>query len=278
MLDGKVIVKNCLKQIEKRRYARLNLEDYDSAFYDGKTRIWDVVFSDDLRRNFANLSVKMKESVLVEIVQLSQGLWRKSNLLESNLVSSSYRSLIMVDSIACKPKHLLWTIDLRRKGEYEEQFIRIWDVISERDILKWVKRLEREIACYSDERRQKILPVTSRRPVRPSTYAASATTFRSTSIDTVKSDELNDVNKSLGLMKFYDVTSSVISLLLNSNEGECLEFLHTLSLEEESLVTHEGSVFILGRSGTGTHSHFVNLLNHSHYRENHCDASPNVSS
>ena len=251
LLDGKVIVSNSLRQIEKRRFAKLNLEDYDSAILDGTTRIWDLVFSDDLRRNFANLGDKMRESVLVEIIQLSQGLWRKSNLLESNLVSPAYRNLIMVDSIACKPKHLLWTIDLRRKGEYEEHFIRIWDIVSDRDLQNWVKRLEREIASFANERREKIVSQTSRRPVKPSTFAASATTFQSISLE-VATEDLKDANKSLGLMKFYDVTPSVISLLRNSTEGECLEFLHTLSFEEESLVNHEGSIFILGRSGTGT--------------------------
>lgn len=59
------------------------------------------------------------------------------------------------------------------------------------------------------------------------------------------------VSDSLTLMKFYSLTSGVVSHLLSRCDGKELDFPFELSDQEMDVILFDRSCFILGRSGTG---------------------------
>lgn len=64
--------------------------------------------------------------------------------------------------------------------------------------------------------------------------------------------EDTDVEQSCSLMKSYTLSSKIARMLLQANEQSHLDFPHDVSPEEKFLIEYsEGSLFVLGRSGTG---------------------------
>ena len=63
--------------------------------------------------------------------------------------------------------------------------------------------------------------------------------------------ENSKVSDSLLLMKFYELSSSVVSHLLSDRDGRELELPFEVTDEELEIILFQRSTFILGRSGTG---------------------------
>lgn len=63
--------------------------------------------------------------------------------------------------------------------------------------------------------------------------------------------ENSRVSESLLLMKFYSLSTGVISHLLSDHHGEALELPFEVTNEEREIIQFSRSSFILGRSGTG---------------------------
>ena len=67
-------------------------------------------------------------------------------------------------------------------------------------------------------------------------------------------------------MKFYPLSSRVARLLLHASGALSVDLPFVMSTEEDEIVHHPGSAFILGRSGTGK----TTIILHRMFLESKC--------
>ncbi|KAJ7942728.1 UvrD-like Helicase, ATP-binding domain, P-loop containing nucleoside triphosphate hydrolase [Quillaja saponaria] len=222
---------------------------------------WKVLFSDNFLKSFKKLrSDRTKKSVVNLLLKLSTG-WRpkKRNVDSFHGSSSQILKRFKVEGL-----YLMCSIDIVKESRYI-QVLKIWDILSPEDI-KLEKRLDGIFGRYTEDFinhcKEKCFEGNLEVPV---SWTTSVDVIRFRDLTNVYNEgelsisgsegrsyvENSKVGESLLLMKFYSLSSSVVSHLLSDRDGLELELPFEVTDEELEMILYPKSTFILGRSGTG---------------------------
>ncbi|KAM3216603.1 putative protein isoform X1 [Capsicum annuum] len=245
----------------KKEYDQMDdLLNADSILF--KYQRWKVLFSDNFRKSFGKLSSsRLKKSVINLLVKLASG-WRPKR---KNVNSFSGSSSHSVKQFKVEGRYAVCSIDIQKESTYT-QVLRVWDILPLEEVGKLLKRLDNICSMYTDEFislcKEKCLEgdlevpkiwklsrdicqyksITNRNELDHESTGA---------IDGRSHVENSRVSESLLLMKFYSLSTGVISHLLSDHHGEALELPFEVTNEEREIIQFSRSSFILGRSGTG---------------------------
>ncbi|KAK1380712.1 UvrD-like helicase ATP-binding domain-containing protein [Heracleum sosnowskyi] len=255
--------RNLAKSIVDAKKELDQLEDLlNTASVLFRTARWKVIFSNNFRKSFGKLSLRMKKSVLNLLLKLSNG-WRPKNRNVDSVCESSPQIL---KKFKVEGLYVVCTIDVVKEANYK-QVLKVWDVLSVEEIPKLVKRLDSIFCMHTDEFIShcsvKLLDGNLEIPKcwHPSheiiRYKISSdhgvlSNSRDDAIQGRSYAENSRVNDSLLLMKFYPLSSSVVvNHLLSDDEGKNFDLPFEVTDEEMEIILYDKSCFILGRSGTG---------------------------
>ncbi|XP_026447497.1 TPR and ankyrin repeat-containing protein 1-like [Papaver somniferum] len=231
----------------------------DSVLF--KSARWKVLFSDKFRRSFGKLKSQTQKCVIQLLLRLSSG-WRPKNIKVDSLCGSS---LQLVKQIKVGDLYVISTVDIAKYSSYT-QVLKIWDILPVEEIPKLLTHLDGIFRMYTSEfidycklkrtEQDLELPVTwevSDDIVRFKDSSCSELTSTSSSgmFDERSCVETSNVKDSLFLMKFYSLSSGMVSHLLSGSDGKELDLPFELTDRESEVILYPGSTFILGRSGTG---------------------------
>ncbi|WCJ17640.1 P-loop containing nucleoside triphosphate hydrolases superfamily protein [Euphorbia peplus] len=219
---------------------------------------WKVLFSENFRRSFGKLaSVQTKTTALNYILRLSGG-WRPKKR-NADVISESFQFLRQFKVAGL---YVICSVDIVKEKRYT-QVLKVWDILPLDDVQKLIRSLNGIFDRYADDFishcNEKCLEGDSEIRI---TWSCSTDIIRYKSLgddepgSNLNSDdksyvENSKVSDSLLLMKFYNLSSVVVSHLLSGGDGRELELPFELTDEEMEIIFYERSTFILGRSGTG---------------------------
>ncbi|XP_047306378.1 uncharacterized protein LOC124909781 [Impatiens glandulifera] len=259
--DEEKDLEKTILDIKKQLNQWNDLLNDDSIYF--KDAQWKVLFSENFKKSFFKLSsIRKKQSVLTLLLNLSSG-WRPKN---RNVDLICQNSSHILKRFKTEGLFLVCTIDIKKEDMYT-QVLKIWDVLASDEVPKLVKRLEGLFAMYTDEYishcKEKFIQGNLEFPKSwPRTFniiqyktlchqEAGTSTNNNNLITSNNYVENSKVSESLMLMKFYSLSSGVMSHLLSDQEGKELELPFEVTDQERELILFPQSTFILGRSGTG---------------------------
>nr|TKR83595.1 uncharacterized protein D5086_0000263660 [Populus alba] len=232
----------------------------DSALF--RSARWKVLFSEYFKKSFGKLaSVRKKTPVLNLLLKLSSG-WRPKKRSVDFICGSSSQIL---KQFKVEGLYVICSIDIVKEICYT-QVLKVWDLLPLEDIPILAKRLEGIFETYTDDFichcNEKCLEGDLE---VPKTWRTSfdILRYKSCSNNEIRSNsnsggpdgpyyvENSKVSDSLLLMKFYSLSSGVVSHLLSDRDGRELELPFEVTDEELEIILFQRSTFILGRSGTG---------------------------
>ncbi|XP_065871329.1 uncharacterized protein [Euphorbia lathyris] len=219
---------------------------------------WKVLFSENFKRSFGKLaSVQAKTFALNYILRLSSG-WRPKQR-NADAISESFRFLRQFKVVGL---YVISSIDVVKEHRYT-QVLKVWDILPLEDVPKLTRRLNAIFERYTDDFVSRCNEKLLEGDLEiPTTWSVSTDIVRYKSLgDNESGSNLNSdegcyvenskVSDSLLLMKFYNLSSGVVSHLLSDGDGRELELPFEVTDEEREIIFHQRSTFILGRSGTG---------------------------
>ncbi|KAK2383849.1 P-loop containing nucleoside triphosphate hydrolase superfamily protein [Trifolium repens] len=221
---------------------------------------WKVLFSDNFLKSFKNLSSKRtKKSVISLLLKLSSG-WRPKRIKVDLLCGDSSQ---MLKQYKVEGRFVVCSKDIVKESDFT-QVLRIWDILPLEDIPKVVKRLDSIFGSYTDDFISRCseqcfdgkmeVPMTwgkSTEIIRIKNLDNSGNEAESSCCDQRVYVENSKVEESFLLMKFYSLSSVVVSHLLSDRNSNELELPFEVSDEEHDIILFPRSTFVLGRSGTG---------------------------
>ncbi|KAL7163132.1 hypothetical protein ACSBR2_039265 [Camellia fascicularis] len=237
-----------------------DLFNKDSILF--KSAKWKVCFSDNFRKSFGKLtSPCIKKSVMNLLLKLSSG-WRPK---KKNVDSVCKSSAQILKQFKVEGLYVVCTIDIVKDSIYK-QVLKVWDILPLEEIPKLVKRLDGVFAMYTDDYidhcKQKCFKGYLEVP-KSWVRSSDIVKFKSLdnhvhgnessggTIDVRSCVENSKVSESLLLMKFYSISSGVVSHLLSDRDGKELDLPFEVTDQESEIILFPRSTFILGRSGTG---------------------------
>ncbi|KAI3900086.1 hypothetical protein MKW98_000986, partial [Papaver atlanticum] len=223
-----------------------------------KTAKWKVLFSDNFRKSFMRLkSFQTQKSVINLLLKLSNG-WSPKKM-----DSVCGNSLQLVKQFKVGRLYVISAVDIVKYSSYV-QVLKIWDILPLEEMPKLVKRLDSIFSMYTDDfinrcKEKKAdgdmdVPVIwepCNEVVRYNTRTESSSGLSVAEFDGRSYLENSKVNESLLLMKFYSLSSGVVSHLLSGSDGRELDLPFEMTDQELEITLFPISSFILGRSGTG---------------------------
>jgi hypothetical protein len=250
-----------------------------------KNALWTVIFSSEFKKSLQNKDAQShKDDIMKKVLDLAYGVWLKWES-KNPYASENYRELIHVQKV--KTYSLIWTIDFDRNKFV--QCLKIWDLVAFNEIPKCIRHIENSFQKYSEQyldfcKRKQVKDVTTKKtkpfsclPIIGISWYLRPTIDSSGYYNVAETSAREDESI---ISKFYQLSTSVAQLLLSS-ESVNFELPFVMSPEEDLIVTTPLSMFILGRSGTGTHLFIVNSLTlclsvFLSHRENHRPLAQNV--
>ncbi|KAJ1430520.1 UvrD-like helicase, ATP-binding domain [Sesbania bispinosa] len=158
---------------------------------------------------------------------------------------------------------IILSTDIIKESRYT-QVLKIWDILPPEDIPKIVKRLDSIFGSYTDDFISRCSEQCFEGNMEvPMSWEKSIEIIKFKNIDNnVNEAELSGcdqriyvenskVEESLLLMKFYSLSSVVVSHLLSYSNSSELDLPFEVSDEEHDIIFFSRSTFVLGRSGTG---------------------------
>ncbi|CAM8956395.1 unnamed protein product [Rhodiola kirilowii] len=251
-----------------------DLLNADSALF--RNARWKVLFSDDFKKSFKILpSNRIKKSVINLLLKLSAG-WRPKKLNVDMVCETSSQNM---KQFKVENLFVICTVDVIKESQYL-QVLKIWNLLPREEIPKLVKRLDGIFSRYTEDyinhckekSREGDLEV-------PTCWLASMDIIQFKTANEIGNElagstsddrdyvENSRVSESLLLMKFYPLSSDVVSVLLSEDSRE-LDLPFEVTDEERKIILFDKSTFILGRSGTGKTTVLTMKLfqkEHQHY-------------
>ncbi|MCL7035661.1 hypothetical protein MKW94_006378, partial [Papaver nudicaule] len=251
--------KDLAKAVLKAKKELDQLDDLlngDSILF--KTAKWKVLFSDNFRKSFMRLkSSQTQKSIINLLLKLSNG-W-----IPKKVDSVCGNSLQLVKQFKVGQLYVIAAVDIAKYKSYV-QVLKIWDILPLEDIPKLVKRLDGIFSMYTDDFINRCqakdadgdmeVPVfwePCSEVVRYNTKSELSSGSSVAESDGRSYVENSKVNESLLLMKFYSLSSGVVSHLLSGSDGRELDLPFEMTDQELEITQYPKSSFILGRSGTG---------------------------
>ncbi|KAM3753439.1 hypothetical protein ACB098_03G094400 [Castanea mollissima] len=242
-----------------------DLLNHDSILF--KSARWKVLFSDNFLKSFQKLKfIRTKKSVINLLLKISSG-WRPKKLSVICESSSQILKQFKVEGlyIVCANDIVKEWSDIAKELRYS-QVLKIWDILPIEDIPKLVKRLDsmfgkytvQFINCCQEKCLEGDLEI-------PKSWSTSFDIVRIKNLDNNENGsdlrgcasdgksyiENARVSESLLLMKFYSLSSGVVSHLLSNNDSGELDLPFEVTDQELEIILFPRSTFVLGRSGTG---------------------------
>ncbi|CAJ2677798.1 unnamed protein product [Trifolium pratense] len=221
---------------------------------------WKVLFSDNFLKSFKNLpSKRTKKSVISLLLKLSTG-WRPKRIKVDLLCGNSSQ---MLKQYKVEGLFVVCSKDVVKESNFS-QVLRIWDVLPPEDIPKVVKRLDSIFGSYTDDFISRCSEQCFDGKMEvPMIWEKSTEIIKIKNLDNNGNEagsgccdqriyvENSKVEESFLLMKFYSLSSVVVSHLLSDSNSNELELPFEVSDEEHDIILFPRSTFVLGRSGTG---------------------------
>ncbi|KAK6930708.1 DNA2/NAM7 helicase-like, C-terminal [Dillenia turbinata] len=233
-----------------------DLLNADSVLFKGAR--WKVIFDQNFRKSFGKLkSVHLKKAAINLISRLSGG-WRPKKIVEIVCGSSSQ----IVKQFKVGGLFVICTIDL----EKYMQVLKFWDILPLEDVPKLIKRLDSIYSMYTDEFLNRCKAKCFDMDLEvPMNWAACSEVMQYKKVNdgesgsNLNADTLDGgifvenakVSESLLLVKFYSLSSGVVSHLPSDRDGRELDLPFELTEQQRDIIIFPQSSFILGRSGTG---------------------------
>jgi superfamily I DNA/RNA helicase len=256
------------------RIVKLNYEDV----FEKST--WRVLFCGDFRTSLAKISDQTKRYLIKKALGLAAGEWPKFEFVDSS-VPERLQGVLHVHRVL--QYRLIWSVDVDRKKH--EQCLCLWDVVQTSEVVVAVRRVTRVLSTYSSA----YLERCAQKQSTPSLCARAANVSHhpahwkpdkdftwlrdSGSAATVDATagaklERGSIGTSAVLTKIYRLNSNVARLFTSSNSFASIELPFKMSNKEEAIVRHQGSLLVLGRSGTGKTTVILHrmLLLREHHR------------
>ncbi|KAI4357228.1 hypothetical protein L6164_001190 [Bauhinia variegata] len=223
---------------------------------------WKVLFSDNFLKSFKMLHLqRIKKSVISLLLRLSIG-WRprRRNIDSLRVGSSQILKQVKVEGL-----YVICGTDIEKESRYT-QVLKIWDVLPLEEIPKVVKRLDGIFGRFTDDFINRCMEKCFEGNLEvPMSWEKSADIVRYKDIDDIHNEgnlnsrasdgrsyvENSKVGESLLLMKFYSLSSNIVSHLLSNRDTLELDLPFQGTDEETEIILYPRSTFVLGRSGTG---------------------------
>lgn len=209
---------------------------------------WQITFCADFRNTIAKISETVLNKIFQCIILIGQGKWSgRSSIFQSCLRLARIQDL-----------RLIWSVDIFQGSR--RQYVKIWNIVHFDKLNVTMQRIDSSMKSWTeqyitlcretnfDSSNKCYLPITYSSSIKIEWF--SMTSKNQCPMSTASQAIHGAVNDSTLLMKFYPLTSGVASLLLQT-ESAAIDLPFVMSADEEELVKYKGSVFILGRSGTG---------------------------
>ncbi|XP_075105039.1 uncharacterized protein LOC107773872, partial [Nicotiana tabacum] len=221
-----------------------------------------VVFSDNFRKSFRKLASScLRKYVLTLLVKLASG-WRPKRRNVELVCESS--SQVVKQFKVVEGRYVVCTVEIQKEFFYT-QVLKVWDLLPLEEVAGFLRRLDRIYLMYTDEFislcKEKYFEGDLEVPkswkvhrdvVQYKKDVESKLNHDSTStLDNNGYVENSRVSESLLLMKFYSLSSGVVTHLLSDHHGEEVDIPFEVTNEEREVIRFSKSSFILGRSGTG---------------------------
>ncbi|RDX89211.1 TPR and ankyrin repeat-containing protein 1, partial [Mucuna pruriens] len=225
-----------------------------------KNSRWKVLFSDNFLKSFKKLrSEQTKKSVVSLLLKLSSG-WRPKRVKVDLFCGNSSKIL---KQFKVGGLFVVCSTDVVKESSYT-QVLKIWDILPLEDIPKLVKRLDSIIGSYTEEFASRCSEKCIEGNMEvPISWEKSIEIIKFRNLDNNGNEaelsccdqriyvENSKVEESLLLMKFYRLSSVVVSHLLSDRKSDELDLPFEVSDEEHEIILFPKSTFVLGRSGTG---------------------------
>ncbi|XP_069151554.1 uncharacterized protein [Solanum lycopersicum] len=224
------------------------LDDFlneDSSLF--KEQKWKVVFSENFGKSFRKLaSPYLRKYVLTLLVKLASG-WRPKRKNVDLLCKNS--SHVVKKFKVVEGRYLVCTVDIQEEFFYT-QVLKVWDILPLEEFPGFLKRLDANFfgfnfrLLFSDLEVPKCWEV-HHEIVQYKNDAERKLNRKSGYVENSR------VSESFLLMKFYSLSSGVVTHLLSDRHGEEIYVPFEVTDEERKIILFSKSSFILGRSGTG---------------------------
>ncbi|GAY56592.1 hypothetical protein CUMW_173100 [Citrus unshiu] len=230
-----------------------------------RSQRWKVNFSDNFLKSFRKLTSKRTKNLVINLLlKLSSG-WRPK---KRNVDSVCASSLHIIKQFKVEGFYIICTIDIVKDVEESQyiQVLKVWDILTLEHVQKLVTRLDNIFVKYTDE----YLNLCKEKCIEgnlevPKTWAVNSNIVRFKNLaenecgcdlsgaasDSRNYAENSNVSDSLLLMKFYPLSSGVVSHLLSDRDGRELDLPFEVTDEQLEIILFPRSTFVLGRSGTG---------------------------
>ncbi|KAK4842428.1 hypothetical protein QYF36_021493 [Acer negundo] len=257
-VDGDKDLAKVILEVKKER------DEFDELLKVERIRFgsqrWKVLFSDKFLQSFKKLkSVQTKKSTIILLLKLASG-WRPKKRNLNSVCGSS----LLVKQFQVESLYIVCTIDVVKELQYI-QVLKVWDILPSEDISKLVKCLDGIFSEYTDDYINHCKEQCFEGNLEvPKTWAASSDIFQVKNLaDNEKEDlsrassdatsyfDYSKASESLLPMKFYSLSSSVVSHLLSGRDVRELDLPLQVTDEQLEMILFPKSTFILGQSGTG---------------------------
>ncbi|KAK2635965.1 hypothetical protein Ddye_030757 [Dipteronia dyeriana] len=227
-----------------------------------RSQRWKVVFSGNFVQSFKKLkSAQIKMLVINLLLKLASG-WRPKKR-KIDIVCD--RSSHIVKQFKVEGLYVVCTIDIVKEELQYIQILKVWDILPSEDTSKLVKRLDDIFIKCSDDYVNRCKKICLERYLEvPMTWAASSKIVRFKELSNENENDLNGddfdgrryventkVSESLLLIKFYSLSSGIVSHLLSDRDHIELDIPFEVTDEQREMILFPRSTFIHGRSGTG---------------------------
>jgi hypothetical protein len=195
-----------------------------------------------------------RRQILSELLRISDGKWPK--VTRSASLNSDLEGIIFV--LSFRAINIIFSVDLQshvspsnRSLRDYSQIIMVWDCVTSDKVRRILHRICERYRLRSSMwldmcRRRDPAGVPLYWPgLEPFDHNAQPTTMAA--IPVVQ----EEVVHSLALVKSYALNTLHARILMGSSELSHVELPHNVSAEEEFLINFVGSLFVIGRSGTG---------------------------
>ncbi|KAM7258275.1 hypothetical protein ACFE04_014016 [Oxalis oulophora] len=232
-----------------------NILNADGMLY--KDARWKVLFSGDFKKSFAKVnSLRKKKLVMYLLLRLSCG-WRPK---KQNFDIICDKSSHIVKTFKVQDLSVVCSVEIIKESVYK-QVLKVWDILPLVNLHYFIERLDNTFLTYDENYinhcKAKYIegdlevPETWSPNVDIQQFRYSTTKCLGDNVRGSKGFTENRVNNNLLLMKFYALSSGVVSNLLSNCDGTEMDFPFQLTDQEMDVVQNNKSSFILGRSGTG---------------------------
>ncbi|MCD7457192.1 hypothetical protein HAX54_034455, partial [Datura stramonium] len=219
-----------------------------------KEQRWKVVFSDNFRKSFRKLvSSCLRKYVLTLLVKLASG-WRPKRK-NVDLVCESSTQVVKQFKVV-EGRYIVCTVDIQKELIYT-QVLKVWEILPLEEVPAFLRRIDAIYLMYTNEFinlcKEKCLEGDLEVPRSWEIHHDVVQYKKDTDgalYDSV-CGESSKVSESLLLMKFYSLSSGVVTHLLSDLHGEEVDVPFEVTNEEREVILFSKSSFILGRSGTG---------------------------